>query len=238
MVDSINERFRRKPDAAVWSADGALADAGLLVHIFDGWEDYNFGSKPSAGHTEMSTSLIFADQHPKCCPQHKIPMFTSWATGKQGMIFRPGGSTRILCGNSRDSNYGLCRDRCASVPLDADDGFDPSREPLKCSWNPEDFAVFLRRTNAFETQTQAPTRTIDYNEIIVDSEHWTLELPATIEAFFRSDDHGRGRKDDDVAQKQHQKFLQKYGLSRAEVPLLEFDPSDWESPFREVPVRL
>ena len=39
MVDDINERFGRKPYGN-WSADGALADAGLLIHSFDGWE-YN-----------------------------------------------------------------------------------------------------------------------------------------------------------------------------------------------------
>ena len=40
LVDDINERFGRKPYGN-WSADGALADAGLLIHNFDGWEFEN-----------------------------------------------------------------------------------------------------------------------------------------------------------------------------------------------------
>ena len=36
----LNARFRRSPfSAALWSA-GTLADAGALLHCFDGWEDH------------------------------------------------------------------------------------------------------------------------------------------------------------------------------------------------------
>ena len=61
---------------------------------------------------------------------------------------------------------------------------------------------------------------------------WTAHLPLTIEAFFRSDDHGKARRNDHVADEQHRKFLQTYGLTAEQVPLLDFDPHDWERPFR------
>ena len=35
---NINARFRRPPYVK-WAANGALADAGVLVHVFDGWEE-------------------------------------------------------------------------------------------------------------------------------------------------------------------------------------------------------
>ena len=214
-----------------------LADAGLLVHIFDGWEKE---ALYEASPTGMSTSLIFADQHPPCCPNFKIPTFTGWATGVQGIILRPGPSTRILCGNSADSNDGKCKEWCPPAPLE---GYAPETHddaPTFCrgkkrpgSWHPEDFNAFLFRTNIFQTTLQAPRGgRLDYNEIVVDGAHWTEHLPTTIEAFFQSSDHGRGRRNDHIAREQHLHFLLKYGLTAEQVPLLDFDPHNWETPFQ------
>ena len=190
---------------------------------------------------EMSTSMIYADQRPSCCPDLKIPTYTGWATGVQGIIFKPGPYTKILCGTSSDSSEGLCKSWCPSVPLSERDDYDPHNSPhgaggCKGSWRPKDFGVFLYRTNRFETEVQSRWgRRIDYNEIVVDGGHWTSNLPHTIDAFFRSDDHGRGRRNDNVARDQHVRFLNEYGLTEAEVPLLDFDPTNWDEPFREVP---
>ena len=101
------------------------------------------------------------------------------------------------------------------------------------SWKPEDFGVFLYRTNRFEKEIQAYQRRFDYNEIIVNGSHWVKHLPQTIEAFFWSTDHGKGRRNDHVAKEQHTKFLREYGLTAEHVPLLEFRPNDWAMPFRE-----
>ena len=60
------------------------------------------------------------------------------------------------------------------------------------------------------------------------------DRPHTIEAFFRTDDHGRGRKNDRVAHLEHARFLQEYHLRAEDVPLLEFDHTNWKEPFREV----
>lgn len=235
-MQRINERFRRAPFHAEWNADGVLADAGLLVHIFDGWE---VGASFEAAPSEMSTSLIYADQHPTCCPNLNIPTYSGWATGVQGLIFRPGPTTRILCGTSGDSNNGKCKEWCPSIPLEGDD-YDPNNSPqgaggCRGSWHPEDFGVFLYRTNLFETEVQSRWgRRLDYNEIVVSGSHWTQHLPTTIDAFFQSPDHGKGRRNDHVAREQHEGFLRKYNLSPEEVPLLEFDPHNWDTPFREV----
>ena len=36
----------------------------------------------------------------------------------------------------------------------------------------------------------------------------------------------------DTARDQHAKFLEEYGLSKENVPLMLFDPRNWETPFR------
>jgi len=211
-----------------------MADAGLLIHIFDGWEVNNVGYE--AAPSEMSTSIIYADQRPPCCPSYGIPTYSAWATGVQGVIFRPGTGTRIMCGTSGDSSNGKCKEFCESVPLAGDD-YDPHRSPegaggCRGSWRPEDFGVFLYRTNVFEKEVQSKWgRRIDYNEIVVDGAHWTQNLPHNIEAFFSSGDHGKARKNDIVAREQHQRFLEEYGLGADEVPLLTFDPMNWDHPF-------
>lgn len=189
----------------------------------------------------MSTSLIYADLRPPCCPQYKIPTYSGWATGVQGVVFRPGPTTKIMCGTSGDSTNGKCKAWCPSVQPPDDwskDDYDPMKSPegaggCRGSWKPEDFGVFLHRTNLFEKEVQSKWgRRIDYNEIIVSGSHWTQHLPRTIEAFFSSDDHGHNRNDH-VAQEQHSKFLREYGLTAQQVPLLVYHPNDWEKPFRE-----
>jgi hypothetical protein len=51
---SLNARFRRSPFSAVWDAQGSLADAGLLVHVFDDWEGTY---KWEAGGKEMCVAF-------------------------------------------------------------------------------------------------------------------------------------------------------------------------------------
>ena len=64
---------------------------------------------------------------------------------------------------------------------------------------------------------------MDYNEIVVDGAHWSAHLPRTIEAFV-----GVGR----LAREQRRGFVDAFGLREDEVPLVAFDPTDWEAPFR------
>ena len=67
-ADVLNERFRRSPLTAEWKADGLLADAGLLVHIFDGWEDHAEPWLPSAtgpGARDQSASTCSPSRAPR-----------------------------------------------------------------------------------------------------------------------------------------------------------------------------
>lgn len=104
--------------------------------------------------------------------------------------------------------------------LDGTDGCGISREG---TWAPEDFGLFLQRSCRFEKEVQAPwSHRLDYNEILIDATHWTNHLPDAIEAFVG---------ESDLARQQHQRFLQQYGLTPDEVPLLKINPIDWDKPF-------
>lgn len=90
-----------------------------------------------------------------------------------------------------------------------------------------------------------------YNEVVFQAGSWNPHLPHTIEAFFVLGDKrgawsGRQEREgkkthtlpDDragFAADQHRMFIAKFkhykGVSDAEVPLLRFNPYDWEAPF-------
>ena len=229
-VPAINDRFRRLPYHTQWASNGALADAAVLVHIFDGWEEHEHGlvayrATPFVHDGHISTSLIYADQRPTCCPEQSIPVYTMGSLGVEGIIFKPGESTRIMCGSAADTGGGECRWFCDSVPL-AGDAYDPWRDGRDgCgggSWRPEDFGVFLRRSCSWQKEVQALGRAMDYNEIIVDGPHWNDHLPNAIEAFF-----GYG----ELSREQHRMYLDEFSLTPEQVPLLTFNWEDWESPF-------
>ena len=58
-----------------------------------------------------------------------------------------------------------------------------------------------------------------YNEVVVSATFWRDHMPSAVEAVLG---------DESV----HTAFLQAYGLSHNDVPLLTLDPSDFDSPFR------
>ena len=236
VIKQLHSRFHRSPDTAAWDASGALADAAVLVHVFDGWEQKNGQSWAAQG--SISCSLIYGSLRPR--GHYSIPTYSAWASGVQGVIFRPGPTTRILCGNAADSSVGKCKEHwCPSVSL-SQDSYDPTKTrgndgPAGCyvSWKPQDFGVFLRRFTKYNKAVKAAfSHRLDYNEIIVDGGHWTDHLPDSIEAFFTSDELGMKEEQEGLAIEQHRLFLQTYHLSAAQVPLLKLDPTNWDEPFR------
>jgi hypothetical protein len=63
-------------------------------------------------------------------------------------------------------------------------------------------------------------------EFIVDGDAWTRTLPDTIDAFFQTIDG--------AAEREHRAFLESFGLTAAQVPLLNMNLEDWAEPFRAV----
>ena len=211
---AINERFRRLPYVA-WPESGELPDVGVLIHLSDNWDlldDYASQTyvRWRPGRGEMSASFIWADQKPSCCA---MPIPTAVAnigsiTRLQGIVFRPGVTTRLLCASDRDMSGGSCTRWVWPVAAIG------SR--LRRS---SDEAKTYINANANNPRGHAQ---LGYNEFKIDGSWWNHHLPDVVEAFFG---------DSAEARQQHAAFLRAYGLSAAQVPLLGLNPDDWENPF-------
>lgn len=195
-----------------------LADAGVLVHVFDGWEAAGKAWDPGTIHREQSGSLIFAAQHVAGLP---LPLINSGGSG--GIIFRPY-ITKVNCGKAKDS-AGTC-DLGAWCPAISDpmppevswgDPNDSTCGPQGSGpWRPQDFGAYLLRVTAWQERWQQ----LAYNEIIIDAVHWRAHLPDVVQAVF-------GRRDF------YDQFIAHYGLDEARVPFLTIDINGWEQPFDE-----
>ena len=210
---TLNARFRRSPYTASWGADGSLADAGILIHVFDGWEASTQQKWAPAlngpGATEMSGSFIFAAQQASGKSLHDA-LFNG---ASAGIIFRPH-VTRILCGKAGDSG-GRCGSSCAGrnrPNLPWDEGVDKG-----CTWRRADIGIELQRLTAY----QARWKRMWYNEIIIDAARWRTTLPNVIEAFFGD-------------RQVHAAFLREYGVTsftHPHVTLKTNSENSWTAPF-------
>jgi len=189
---------------ARWGGSGVLPDAGLLVHILDGWEDHGaFGNLES---TDQSSSLLFAANG---FLGGKIPIYHG-DSSQPGIILRPAATT-VLCGKGGDSG-GHCTWWCPSVASLGDVWtYDYPGDGCGGSWRPADIPIYLRRQTAW----QLAHRRLEYNEFIYDG-GLLRQTPLVVEAYF-------GR-----AHEQRRQFMSSNpGMS---PPLLELDLMNWEAP--------
>ncbi|KAL1504518.1 hypothetical protein AB1Y20_010920 [Prymnesium parvum] len=208
-VAALNARFARHPGFAAWRPTGELADAGVLLHAFDGWEDH---ARPWRAAGDQSAFLVYQANG---FAGGTIPVFHQ--TGG-GVIFRPG-VTRLKCAKGGDSG-GHCTRWCTAAGGVGDvASYQYPGDGCGGSWRPEDIGFFLQRQCAW----QRFFRRLEYNEFIVDGDAWTSSLPDTIEAFFQIRDGGADA---------HRAFLKAFRLSEEEVPLVEMDIRNWDAPFR------
>lgn len=108
-------------------------------------------------------------------------------------------------------------------------GSTPSR-----AWAPQDMQTLLQLHKDHGVPWKAPSFHSGYNEVVCNSHNHNDRLPHSVSAFFHPRGHTAESKVDgityNVAQA-HRDFLSRYGLTAAQVPLLSFDPSDWDAPF-------
>lgn len=94
---------------------------------------------------------------------------------------------------------------------------DPSRGTRNwgCAWAPEHLNMMIAQQKVLEPNG-------GYNEVIIDAASWVHNLPRTIMAVFVH----KGAKDLDVvtSKRVHADFLQQYGITDRETPLVEYDP--------------
>ena len=190
-----------------------LADAGLLVHVFDDWEGASKPWEPKASRGEIASSLIFAGQA-TAMGSHPIPLYPGKNGGSAGLIFRPG-ITKLECGKPVDSVGtcqvwgGWCKHSRIHLPwTEANDKM--------CAWRVADFGPQLQRLTAYQEKGGLSDQ---YNEIIVSSKWWLAHNPDMVEAIFGD-------------RKAHAAFLSEFGLTEATHPFVWLDRGDWTNPIR------
>ena len=145
-VEALNARFRRPVTNVTWEvSDGALPEAGVLVHVIDGREhagqpwrpnEPSQPDKPDAWTTfflKQSASLIYAEQRISRGAAG-VPLFGYGL----GVIFKPGVANRAFCGFGSDAGgrgechpvSELCRPGCSTKGyILTDTEFVPGRAP-------------------------------------------------------------------------------------------------------------
>ena len=176
--------------------------------------------------------------------------------GAGGFVVRPS-LARVRCSYARDGHSTTKHEGCGTdnwCELAAVD--EPwSGGYATCAWKPDQFdhmmeeqakqaprldaGVRIRRIDGMRrlgfSRLPADTSKLDsewlqsYNEVILDAAEWVAALPNIIEAVFILD--GASEQHRQRAVDAHAAFVQHFGLSDEDCPLLEFDPANPSSPF-------
>lgn len=239
LVRELNARFHRSPYRAAWTANGNVADAGVLHHAFDRRE--NAGKPwhpwlPDPGeavqyeHLKQSGSLIYHGQN---ISNRQIPHFNGEGSG---LIMRPS-ANRIFCGFGGDAGgKGAC------IPAEHNDCVPGCQQQGQPEWcDPVEVKLEGGQAGTCYDRPWQPGRTLGilfkraagnahYNEIIIDAVHWDAHLPLAVEGIYYTKASSTAQIRE--AQATHAGFLRQYGLSEEDNPLLVVDRDDWDAPFR------
>lgn len=212
-MDELNARFRRLPFATgLWQTpDAQLADAAVLVHVFDGWENAAHLKWWLLSAGDQSASFIHVGQG---FPGGTAPIFNNYGCG---LVFRPR-ATIVKCAKCGDSG-GHCNLQRVCPPETIHD--PDARLDCGCTWPVGAFGTFLQR----QAREQVNHRSLSYNEIIVDGPRTTASAPHYVDAFFCTS--GLGSQD---AWRQHDLFRREYGEVAAGA-VVTLDLNNWEAPF-------
>ena len=245
----LNARFRDGHPSV------KLAEAGLLVHQFDKLEMKGSPWKSCNTHCDnelagrsltgrISCMIMYGRMH-----NRKDRVAVPLVSNDGGIIARPGRGVNISClfgidgasvGLSGGPNGAGCPDNwCNPSGVREPNGYCGFwGAPPDHAWSPKNLDKLLELHAQHGVPYHAPGYHSGYNEAIVDGWNWNANMPNTIEAFFELEGRGvsqegdGGRGQASYARDAHSRFLLEYGLTDYEVPLLKFDPSRWDKPFR------
>jgi hypothetical protein len=218
-AELLNERWRKGAP----SSD--LSKGGVILHTVDGveedgaqfwrprasfprWIERNTMDRVSASMVYRGHSTLYAGAY------------------HYGVVFRPySGLTCLLCAYAADG--GSSEKRChppgpsaSCVPGCLVGTANFARCTGHCPFGPAALGTMLQQ----HRQSRNPT----YNELVLDPECWRANLPHSVEAiFFTGPMPG-------LATAARAAMIAKYKLSRDQVPLVRFDPSDTNAPFSPV----
>lgn len=228
VLNGINARFAH----AVPSND--LRVAGVLVHNID---EISNGDTPWKPCSLGGCAVKFSDRFP--CSIIYPTNVHMYKAENGGFVIRPGAGANVLCSYSRDGltmtggkvcgvpNPTGCIPGCGWAPYE----WCPEAVPWRCAWPPKKLDQMLEAHQQYNTK--------QHNEVVLQARAWTEQMPSTIEAvwFFEAsgpgDEHDRQKllKARVYVEGVHKRFLDAFGLSASEVPLLAFDPTR-SRPFR------
>lgn len=239
VADQLNLRFRNG------RASSDLAEAGVVMHQFDGISES--GAQPWApcdtrGHGvqchngypgRMSCILSFKSMQNRR-DRKAVPLISMAG----GVVVNP--QIRLKCAYGDDGSTYRTNDGCYGQwcnPRDPFRGSSAWGKPcgfggsgqINAAWHGQDIGKMLELWNKHSQPYRSPQWYSGYNELVYDSREWNDHLPTTVEAFFvikggRFDPNG-------LTVRSHRAFLRKYQLSSDDVPLLSFDPYNWNAPF-------
>ena len=222
VVAMINDRFV----GAQPSND--LAAAGVLVHNFD---EISNGYEPWLPCSGGGCARKFSDRFP--CSIIYQGMTNMYKPTNGGFVIAPLGA-RVLCSYSRDGltmtsakvcpipTPADCIPGCGHAPYE----WCPEAKPWRCAWPPHKMDEMLRNHKQFNAR--------DHNEVVLDARAWTERLPMTIQLVWYLE---KGNAIDDMKQVQdlsraktnaedvHRRFLQAFGITGSDVPLVSFNPT-------------
>ena len=165
------------------------------------------------------------------------------------MIFEHGGglvihpSTRLKClyGDDGATHYAKGNPGCwtpfcdASNPSDSQStdgslcGFG-GNSCVRNSWRPRDLKKVMELYQEHSQRYTSPAFFSGYNELIFSADEFNGNMPRTIEAFWVVK-HGAKYSTAGLGARAHYDFVTHFGVDPEEVPLLLFDPHNWQRPF-------
>ena len=236
-------------DDSLSSPDGK----GVLIHQLDGWEDDDKPWLPCHSRTgracvklgdRISCMLIYESMGDRE-DRATIPLF-SW---KGGLVVRAEES-KPLClfgcdGATRNHNCpshpATCVPGCGNPPWWCERERPLLANDCRCgleacsghvsAWRPSDVAFVMDAHEKHGPKYKfEPGFHTGYNEVVIESEAWEAHLPQVVQAFFFVD----GGSDEPSIREMHARFLQEYGLTGRDCPLLRLDRGRWDEPFQVV----
>ena len=210
VAQDVSERFGRGRPSNV------LGEGGVLVHIFDGYEDPDqpwhicHDDCPHGTVDTLSASLI----------SRRVPWLFLSSWGAAGLVIAP--TTDVLCAFPADMGTGgHPNGRCPLRGSGAERGSELGGREVRVSGG----SLLTALQQQYDgTHRKAHRDASGYNEIIINALQWEESLPHAIEAFvFASGGASVASAPQILALRDtHDRFLRQYGLSPEEVPLLEY----------------
>ena len=254
LVTDWRQIMRRYTAAAF--ADDALSSPdgkGVLIHQLDGWEDDDKPWLPCHSRTgrscgkfgdRISCMLIYESMGDRE-DRATIPLF-SWSGGlvvraeesKPLCLFGCDGATR---NHNCPSHPATCVPGCGNPPWWCDRERPLLANDCRCgleacsghisAWRPSDVAFVMEAHEEHGPKYKfEPGYHTGYNEVVVESDAWEAHLPRVVQAFFFVD----GGSDEASIRDMHARFLDEYGLTGRDCPLLRMDRGRWDAPFEVV----